>query len=257
LRVSILIEGRFRDLLEANPDVDEVLQIHASRGWDNVLSRLRMVRELRQREFSVCLNLHGGPTSAYLTAASGRALEAGLPPLSYRWAYHLVVPDARGFLGTGKRPCGPTPGRRTLLVRHASNRGPAARLFVRPAHAAWWREWRAHIGIYPEPSLRPVESSPCVAKPNGGRQNASPGSAPICRASWGYFLCTHGGPGESSVLDAVERAAGAAILRLENLSLGQLAAAIQGARLFVGTDSGPAQPWQRRWHARQSSSSVR
>jgi ADP-heptose:LPS heptosyltransferase len=42
------------------------------------------------------------------------------------------------------------------------------------------------------------------------------------------------------VLDAVEKASGTTIRRLENASLGQFAAALAGARLFVGNDSGPA-----------------
>jgi len=42
------------------------------------------------------------------------------------------------------------------------------------------------------------------------------------------------------VLDAVERAAQGPIRRLERASLGEFAAALAGARLFVGNDSGPA-----------------
>jgi ADP-heptose:LPS heptosyltransferase len=42
------------------------------------------------------------------------------------------------------------------------------------------------------------------------------------------------------VLDAVEKAAGAPVRRLQGLSLGQFAAALAEARLFVGNDSGPA-----------------
>ena len=42
------------------------------------------------------------------------------------------------------------------------------------------------------------------------------------------------------MLDAVEKAAGAPLRRLEGVSLAQFAAALAGARLFVGNDSGPA-----------------
>jgi len=42
------------------------------------------------------------------------------------------------------------------------------------------------------------------------------------------------------VLDAVEKASGAPVRRLEGMSLAQFAAALAGARLFVGNDSGPA-----------------
>jgi ADP-heptose:LPS heptosyltransferase len=48
------------------------------------------------------------------------------------------------------------------------------------------------------------------------------------------------GPGEAPVLDAVEKASGAPLRRLEGVSLAQFATALAGARLFVGNDSGPA-----------------
>ena len=48
------------------------------------------------------------------------------------------------------------------------------------------------------------------------------------------------GPGEQTVLDAVERAGGTAIRRVEGASLGRFAAALAGARIFIGNDSGPA-----------------
>jgi len=48
------------------------------------------------------------------------------------------------------------------------------------------------------------------------------------------------GPGESQVLDAVEKAAGKKLCRLEGTGLRHFAAALAGARLFVGNDSGPA-----------------
>ena len=51
------------------------------------------------------------------------------------------------------------------------------------------------------------------------------------------FSC---GPGEGAILDAIQSASGFALRRLENCCLGQLAAALAEARLFVGNDSGPA-----------------
>jgi ADP-heptose:LPS heptosyltransferase len=48
------------------------------------------------------------------------------------------------------------------------------------------------------------------------------------------------GPGETPVLDAVEKASAVPLRRLEGVSLAQFAAALSGTRLFVGNDSGPA-----------------
>ena len=42
------------------------------------------------------------------------------------------------------------------------------------------------------------------------------------------------------MLDAVERSSSGKLRRLKGASLGQFAAALAGARLFIGNDSGPA-----------------
>ena len=38
LRVSVLIEAGFRELLEGNPDVDEILQLEQGTGWRKLTS---------------------------------------------------------------------------------------------------------------------------------------------------------------------------------------------------------------------------
>src|SRR5260370_21398866 len=66
LRVSVLVESRFRELLEGNPDVSEIVGIDTGAGWSQALRRLQAARTLRRQHFSLCLNMHGGPTSAFL-----------------------------------------------------------------------------------------------------------------------------------------------------------------------------------------------
>jgi heptosyltransferase III len=239
LRVSILIEDRFGDLLEANPDVDEVLQLGTGPGWENVLSRLRMVREVRRRKFSVCFNLHGGPTSAYLTAVSGARWKLGFHHFRNRWAYHLVVPDARKILGQEDVHSAELQAAGLFWFGMPRAEVPPTRLLVRRAQEEWWRERRAQMGIAPGQAYALVNPTNRLAT----RQWPSERFAQIggyLRNELGLLPLYHGGPGEISVLDAVERAAGAAILRLQDASLGQLAAVLAGARLFVGNDSGPA-----------------
>ena len=239
LRVSVLIEARFRDLLEANSDVDEVLQLHASQGWQSVISRLRMVRELRRRKFSVCLNLHGGPTSAFLTATSGAHWKLGFHHFRTRWAYHLLVPDARKILGQEDVHSAELQAAALFWFGMPRTEVPPTRLFVTPSQEEWWRERRAQIGIAPHRAYALVNPANRLAT----RQWPPERFAQIgtyLQNELGLLPLYHGGPGESSVLDAVERAAGASILRLQDASLGQLAAALAGARVFVGNDSGPA-----------------
>src|SRR5438552_3255144 len=77
LRVSVIVEARFKDLLLGNPDVEEMLDPGEGRGVGKLLARLRSAREIRSRRFELCVNLHGGPTSLWLTRLSGARIKAG------------------------------------------------------------------------------------------------------------------------------------------------------------------------------------
>lgn len=85
LRVSIVVEDRFRDLFEDNPDVDDILapSIAALRRWHPRL----------------CLDLHGGTRSAWMSALSGAEHRAGFGHFRHPWAYNLRIPRAQEILG--------------------------------------------------------------------------------------------------------------------------------------------------------------
>ena len=85
LRLSIVVEDRFRDLFEDNADIDDILppSIAALRRW-------------RPR---LCVNLHGGTRSAWLSALSGAEHRAGFGHFRHGWAYNLRIPRAQEILG--------------------------------------------------------------------------------------------------------------------------------------------------------------
>jgi|SRR5579863_2583279 len=239
LRVTVLIESRFRDLLEGNSDVDDVVAVEDARGWSKAGERMRLIRTLRQRQFALCLNLHGGPSSALLARLSGARWKAGFEHFRSRRLYDFLIPDARLILG---QPALHTAEHQAAalfwfgLPRHEI---PAARLFVTSANEAWWQEKRGELDIplgVDYAVLHPTALYPTKqwAPENFARLGAyverELGLAPL-------YSC---GPGESAVLGQVEHFAATPIRRLESASLGQFAAALTGARLFVGNDSGPA-----------------
>ncbi len=82
LRISVMVESRFRDLLQGNPAVEEILIPGEGSGVRNLLSRLAVIRGLRRRGFSLCVNLHGGPTQPPFCALERRPLARRLCPLS-------------------------------------------------------------------------------------------------------------------------------------------------------------------------------
>ncbi len=85
LCLAVVVEDRFRALFEGNPDADELLppNLPALRRWRPAL----------------CLNLHGGTRSAWLTAFSGARYRAGFAHFRYRFAYNVRIPRAQEILG--------------------------------------------------------------------------------------------------------------------------------------------------------------
>ena len=88
LRVAVVVEDRFRAIFEENPGVDEILrpELAPLRRWKPVL----------------CLNLHGGSRSAWMTAASGARYRAGFGHYRYPLVYNVRIPRAQEILGVDR-----------------------------------------------------------------------------------------------------------------------------------------------------------
>lgn len=239
VHIAVVIESRFRELLEGNPDVEEVLHPGEGVGWRKIVSRLRALRELRRRKFDLCVDLHGGPTSRVLARASGARRKVGFAHCRGRGLYHIRVPDARAILGQATIHTAEHQAAAFFYLGLPRKEIPRAQLFVSDKDRVWWREKRASLGIsqgreyaivHPTALYKTKEWAPEKFAKLGKYLEDEAGLTPV-------YSC---GPGEDPTLDAVEQAAGAGLRRLENASLGQFAAALAGARLFVGNDSGPA-----------------
>jgi ADP-heptose:LPS heptosyltransferase len=89
LRLAVVVEGRFRDVYTGNPDVDEILP-----------PETEALRSFRPR---LCLNLHGGSRSAWLTAVSGARYRAGFAHFRHRFVYNVSIPRAQVILGEERK----------------------------------------------------------------------------------------------------------------------------------------------------------
>jgi ADP-heptose:LPS heptosyltransferase len=85
LHVAVVVEDRFREIFEGSPDVDEILPPDPA-----------VVRRFQAR---LCLNLHGGSRSAWITALSGAQYRAGFGHFRQRFLYNLHIPRAQEILG--------------------------------------------------------------------------------------------------------------------------------------------------------------
>jgi ADP-heptose:LPS heptosyltransferase len=237
LFVSVLVEARFRELLEGNPDVDEVL--FPGEGRIKIASRLGAALALRRKKFAVCVNLHGGPTSRFLAKACGARTSVGFAHFRSPQQYQILVPDARLILN---RPSLHTAEHQACAFFYLGlprQEIPRAQIFVRGEHKAWWDDRRANLGLARGQEYAMVHPTALYATKQWAAEKFAQ-LAVALEQEMGLKPVLSCGPDEGAVLDAVQNASSSAICRLENKGLGQLAAAFSGARLFVGNDSGPA-----------------
>jgi ADP-heptose:LPS heptosyltransferase len=89
LKLAVMVEDRFRAVFEGNPSLDAILgpSLPVLRAWSPRL----------------CLNLHGGPRSAWMTAASGARFRAGFGHFRHRFAYNLRISRAQQILDVRRK----------------------------------------------------------------------------------------------------------------------------------------------------------
>jgi heptosyltransferase III len=204
LRLAAVVETRFRGLFENNPDVDELLPVE--------LAALRRWRP------ELCLNLHGGTRSAWLTAASGARYRAGFAHFRHRFAYNLRIPRAQEILQVE---------RTVHTAEHL-----ASAMF-------WLGAQRAEI---PRAKLVPRDPRPQRARAVIHAGAATPEKT--WRADGFLAVAEHlRAAGTEPVFigaDAVEVAPFHAFRTLAGAPLEEVKALLSSASLFVGNDSGPA-----------------
>ncbi|MGI8987956.1 MAG: glycosyltransferase family 9 protein [Bryobacteraceae bacterium] len=85
LEIAVVVETRFAAIFEGNPDIAAILSPD--------------VKAIRNFHPAVCLNLHGGGSSARLTALSGARYRAGFAHFRPNFVYNVKIPAAQRILG--------------------------------------------------------------------------------------------------------------------------------------------------------------
>ena len=205
LCVAVVVEERFRAVFEGNPDVEQILG-----------PQLGALRRFRPR---LCLNLHGGTRSAWMTALSGARYRAGFAHFRHGAAYNIRIPRAQEILGVARKvhtaehlasamfylgvPVGEIPRARLTADGGAGKGGgwavlhPAAATAEKTWPAAGFLEVARHLG-------------------RCGMEPVFLGGAEDDLSAFAEFRRLHGAP------------------------LGEVKNLLAGAALFVGNDSGPA-----------------
>jgi ADP-heptose:LPS heptosyltransferase len=233
----VVVEPRFRELLVGHPDVDDILS--SGEGRLKAVSRLNALLALRRKEFAVCINLHGGPTSRFLTRMCGARIKVGFEHFRSPQHYQILVPDARLILHQPTLHTAEHQACAFFYLGLPLQEIPRARIFVSAEHKAWWEHRRASLGLTPGDEYVLIHPTALYASKQWAPEKFAQLAAWLERET-GLRPVFSSGPGETAILDAIQNASGSPLRRLESRRLGQFAAALTQTRLFVGNDSGPA-----------------
>ncbi len=223
-KIHVVIEKRFAGVLEDHSDIDGLLTIDHNASF---AERFALICRIRSLKPSLCWNVHGGSTSAWLTVLSGAAFRVGYGHYANSWAYNVRIPRAQEvlhrdheatvhtaehhvagaiFLGA---PLPDDNGRSipaaTLAAQPTTREKPYA--VIHPTAATFTKQWA-------------IEHFRTVANEIRDKHNLDP-----------VFIA---GPGEESIFAELADFECAGPLDLRDLK-----SLLAGAKLFVGNDSGP------------------
>jgi ADP-heptose:LPS heptosyltransferase len=230
LRLVVLLQPAFAPVLESNPAVAQIL-LHQK--------FLRTARELHRRRFAAVFNQHGGPTSAWLAAASRAPVRVCWAGSQFQSLYNVLVPGPESFYG--RAVVHSVEHRMTQFYWTGLPRGPIppARVYPQSAAVAALQRRMGERGLdagQPYAVLHPgatfftrrwdIEKFTDLAR--------------WLRAEQGLVPLSILGPGDGEIAAAVRRSLEPQGAVLDSLPLGELIALLAGARLFVGHDTGPS-----------------
>jgi heptosyltransferase III len=216
LDVTVVMDRPFAPVLEGCEDLDHVLAVERGDTW-------AAVGKIRRLKPDLCVNLHGGVSSAWMTGLCGARFRAGYRHFPKKFVYNIRIPAAQQILG---RPAGApvhTAEHHASAMFHLGAKPleiPRARLFAEPD-----RPSRPYAVLH-------------VAAAYDTKRWAAQGFLRVADAVWarhGLQPIVIAGPGEEALL-----ARFAEHETRPNLPLVDLKNLLAGASLFVGNDSGPA-----------------
>ena len=219
-QIRVAMDERFADVLVDQPHIDGVLRIPRQAG---IVAKAALVRTIRSLRPSLCVDMHGGATAAWLTALSAARWRVGFAHFRHAWAYNVRVPRAQAVLG----------------------RAAQARVHTAEHHAAAMIHLGAEASEIPQARLAALPRSseqPYAVLHGGASYFTKTWPAKNFRSVASELRLSHGlepifvaGPGEEAL---TEQFSGFQVRQIPRIA--ELMALVGGASLFVGNDSGPA-----------------
>lgn len=229
LKIHMLVQQLCAPLVEGHPAISEVIVL--GKFWNTV-------RQLRRRRFAIAFNMHGGPTSAFLTRLSSAPVRVCWAQRQFSSFYNVQVPIGFPVAGRTEMHTAEHRLQQFLYTGLPERPLPAAQLYVDPNSAASVREKLAHQGI------RPGEAY-AVLRPGASQANKRwPVEHFAEIARWlrevhSIATVVNLGPGDEQIAAEVKQHFASVGAIIDALDLRGLIALLAGSRFFLGNDTGP------------------
>ncbi|TEU06574.1 MAG: glycosyltransferase family 9 protein, partial [Candidatus Aminicenantes bacterium] len=86
--ISYVVEEPFRELVEGNPDLNEVIVLEKNQSLRDFLG---LIRKIRKENYDVVLDFHSGPRSSLITLFSKARLKLGYRIKYRNFIYHIKL----------------------------------------------------------------------------------------------------------------------------------------------------------------------
>jgi heptosyltransferase III len=231
LQISVLVERPWNELLENNPALEAVIPLR---------NKLLTAFEIRRKRFELVINLHGGPTSAFLTRVSGARWRAGFEHFRNSGVYNLHVPKAQQILHRkGNVHTAEHVASSLFWLGAPRTEIPRAQVFASAEAGRGVAAKLSALGIQPNQGYAVIHPTAAYAtkqwKPAGFAEVSD-----YLQREFGLrsvFIC---GAGELNLVTEVQKHTGQRIVSAAGWPLREVIALIANSRIFVGNDSGPA-----------------
>lgn len=231
LRLTVLLEAPWHEILEGNPAVESLIILNG---------KLRTAWLVWSQRYSAVVNLHGGPTSAMLTRVSRAKLTAGFSFFRHSSAYSHHVPTAQEILRQ-KAPVHTAEHVASCFfwLGVPQSEIPPAEVFTSSAIQERVAEKLRAQGLGADESYAVIHPA-AVYESKRWKSRGFAEAGNYLEQAYGLRPVYIGGREDAQVMDEVVRHSNASIIRARGWTIRELVALISGAKIFIGNDSGPA-----------------
>ena len=229
LRIHMLVEPLYAPLLENHPAISEIIVLKSF--WQTV-------RLLRRRNFAIAFNMHGGPTSAFLTRFSGAPVRVCWAGRQYSWFYNVEVPIHFPVAGRTEMHTAEHRLQQFLYTGLPEKPLAAAQVYANPSSVALMRDKLAGKGILPGEPYAVIRPGASQANKRWPAERFA-AIARSLREAHSIATVVNLGPGDEQIGGDVSTQFAGIDVIMGDLDLRGLIALLAGSCLFLGNDTGP------------------